>query len=754
MQISRLLAAVACAACALLLAGAPRSTNGSEEWRSRVSPVLQSLHDAPVGVSLAQGATGLPAGAAGARDAAGRVEVDVHHDCSSAPPLKALAAAGLSIGASAHLPPLCVVEGWVDPGALPDLAAVSSVTRITLPSYVRPHPEPAERSVAAAAAGASTSIDGNAISIMHADQFVAQAGGGGGGVLVGVQSEGVASLSTIQGRGELPSVDVLTSAAGGTPSDADEGTMLLEEVHAVAPDASLAFCDPQTFVEYTACLQQFVSAGATVMVDDILFLDQDPMSTGGTNVMALEQFLAQNPSVLLLTAAGNANGSYWEGDYTPVSAASQGVTSALTCGSQTDSYVNQVSGGASEILTITTSDPISVPVTFAWADPTGQNSSDFDLYWQSSNPQYSGCLSTTGSTDTVLTESIDLYPGDNTVYIATPDASLAGKFLKLWVGGDGLTALSVSTPGGYVTPQSFATGVVNVGAVNGSDDVGDTIEPFSSSGPITVVFPTPATLQAPTLVAPDGIMVDAAGTQFEDDLFPDGNFYGTSAAAPNAAAVAALIRGAFPELTPAEVLAALETGATQLGAVVPDSTFGYGRVDAMGALATFAAPTITSLTDVTIDASTSTTSDAQSFKVTGTGTLRFTVSSTNAALIPASVSAAGQPGVTVSPAGCGSSTLTCSLTVTAAPYQGGTATLTVSAVDGAGRSAPATIHVTVSNPQQAPPGQSTPPTAPPAAPAQGGGGALSLWDLLAIAAVAARRARGAAARRAMAPRPR
>src|SRR6185437_10085555 len=125
--------------------------------------------------------------------------------------------------------------------------------------------------------------DGNAITIMHADQFVAQAGGGGNNVLVGVQSQGIHSLSLIQGRGELPTnVRVFTNTAGGTASAADEGTALLEEIHAVAPNAALAFCEPQTFVEYTNCLQQFASAGATIMVDDIMFLDQDLMSSGGT----------------------------------------------------------------------------------------------------------------------------------------------------------------------------------------------------------------------------------------------------------------------------------------------------------------------------------------------------------------------------------------------------------------------------------------------------------------------------------------
>jgi hypothetical protein len=676
-------------------------------------------------------------------DERGRVEADVHYNCSSGAPTAALAAAGLSVHVATVLPPVCVVEGWIAPAALPSLSAVAAVTRVKLPSYVRQVPRPSQKSTAAAPA--TSAIDGNGLTIMHADQFIAQAGGGGGGVVVGVQSQGIASLSTIQGRHELPSVTVVTSAAGGANSQgADEGTALLEEVHAVAPNAGLAFCESQTFVEYTACLQQFVKAGASIMVDDFMFLDQDPMSSGGTDVQALSQFLAQNPNVALFTSAGNATGSYWEGLYTPVSVTSQTTPSPLSChgGSQVDNFVNQFAGGAAQILTTTSStSAISVPITLAWADPAGQNVSNFDLFWtNTTDPTKSGCLSAAGGTDTVITQSINLFPGNNVLTIATPDAAPAGKLLKLWVGGDGLTALSIATPGGLVSPQTFTPGVITVGAVNGSDGVGNKIEAFSGLGPITVVFPSPAEIQAPVLVAPDGINVDATGTYFASTLFPDGNFYGTSASAPNAAAVAALLRGAFPGLTVAQLVSALEAGATQLGASVPDGTFGYGRIDAMGALGTLAAPTMTALADVSIDASSTTTSGALPFTVSGTGALHFSVVSTNSTLVPASVAAAGSPGVAVSPANCGAATLACSLTVTAAPYQGGTATVTVSAVDGAGRSAPATVHVTVTNPQTAPPAPPSVTTSSNSGGGGGGGGSLSLWEILVAALLVLSRA--------------
>ena len=66
----------------------------------------------------------------------------------------------------------------------------------------------------------------------------------------------------------------------------DEGTALLEEVHAVAPQATLAFCGPQTFIDYTSCLTQLIAAGATILVDDMNFPPQDLMSSDGSELAA------------------------------------------------------------------------------------------------------------------------------------------------------------------------------------------------------------------------------------------------------------------------------------------------------------------------------------------------------------------------------------------------------------------------------------------------------------------------------------
>jgi hypothetical protein len=682
-------------------------------------------------------------------DAAGRIQLDVHFDCALAPPLTALAAAGMSATSTVKLGTLCVVEGWAPPMALSKLAATAGVTRLTAPAYVLPLRPRALRPVLHGPVrppverqGATIAIDQNGIAIMRTGQFIAQTGISGAGVTVGVESTGVSSLAIIQARSELPaSVKVLYPAGNTTPATADEGTMLLEMIYAVAPGAKLIFCGPTTFVDYTSCLSQLISAGASIVMDDTAFAGDGLMSQNNDQSSALAQIQSQNPAVMILSSAGNNDGTYWQGNYAPVSVATTTLP-PLSCPSGTgtpDAYVAAFGSASSETLTV--SEAATFPLLLAWADPPTQITSHFDVFWFAPGALTpTGCFSSVGATTDQVSQSVTLPPGAYTLVVASPDASTAGKFLKLWAGGDGLTMLSVSTSGGLVSPQAMAPGVLMVGAVNGSDGVGDAIEPFSSSGPLTVVYPASAQLQAPNLVAPDGIMVDAAGTYFESELFPDGNFYGTSAAVPNAAAVAALLRSAFPTLSVSQITTAVQSGATVLGAAAPNDVFGYGRVDALGALGTVPAPTMTALADATSSGSAS--SATQPFTVSGTGALHFAVSSSNTALVPNSIVTAGTPGVTVS-AGCGTSTLSCTLLVTPVLGQSGTATLTVSTLDGANRGAFAPLLFTATDPAPAPTGSggtgssagsgSSTSTASTASTGSGGGGALQGWALLWLA---------------------
>jgi subtilisin family serine protease len=135
----------------------------------------------------------------------------------------------------------------------------------------------------------------------------------------------------------------------------------------------------------------------------------------------------------------------------------------------------------------------------------------------------------------------------------------------------------------------------NTPAFSGSPSV---LEPFSSAGPTSILFDTvgnrlavPPFRPKPEIVAPDGTdttffcpgspsipsACDADGTGFP-------NFFGTSAAAPHAAAVAALLLQVVPTMTADTVYMLLEGTALDMGPPGFDFDSGFGLIQADRAL--------------------------------------------------------------------------------------------------------------------------------------------------------------------------
>lgn len=117
-----------------------------------------------------------------------------------------------------------------------------------------------------------------------------------------------------------------------------------------------------------------------------------------------------------------------------------------------------------------------------------------------------------------------------------------------------------------VTRPAVVDSVLAVGAVNVDTNE---LEAFSSRGP------TVEGVLKPELLAPDAVDTSAY----------DHPFYGTSAAAPHAAGVAALVVDASNgHLSAAELRSTLQRSAWQLHAAGPNNRTGYGLVDAEGAV--------------------------------------------------------------------------------------------------------------------------------------------------------------------------
>ena len=187
--------------------------------------------------------------------------------------------------------------------------------------------------------------------------------------------------------------------------------------------------------------------------------------------------------------------------------------------------------------------------------------------------------------------------GNPTEILAYTNVSLSTQILDLAIGNFNGSAASrsfdmfmicsgcIPLPGGlldkpihnYNTPCSSVPnnsdaggGVVSLGAIDAGDPGTNDIESFSSCGP------TNDGRIKPDAAAVDGVSVTGNGG------FPS-PFFGTSAAAPHAAGIAALLLDCNSNLTRTELHSALLDSAIDLGPTGPDNDFGAGRLHGVNA---------------------------------------------------------------------------------------------------------------------------------------------------------------------------
>ncbi len=207
--------------------------------------------------------------------------------------------------------------------------------------------------------------------------------------------------------------------------------------------------------------------------------------------------------------------------------------------------------------------PVSepAPIFVQWDDwPGSSNDYDIGLFNQS------GTNIVRASTDVQSgsqppTEFLGVLPRDGQTCMRIQNFSANGNAeFNIFTGA----ALEYSTAAQSITLPATNEELVTVGAMNSFHGV---LEPFSSRGP------TIDGRRKPDLVAPDNVTTTA--------LNP---FFGTSAAAPHTAGVAALLKDADPSLSPAQVKSTLmDTTSVDVTAGEPNSKSGTGLVDAENA---------------------------------------------------------------------------------------------------------------------------------------------------------------------------
>ncbi len=416
----------------------------------------------------------------------------------------------------------------------------------------------------------------------------------GTGVKIGVLSDGVTNLAASQARGDLGTVTVLPGQTGS----GDEGTAMLEIVHDLAPGAQLFFATAfNGIASFAQNIRDLRTAGCDIIIDDVFYFVETPFedgqpaptnTNGGVVIQAVNDVTAAG--ALFFSSAGNSGNlsdgtaGVWEGDFLD-----GGATAApLPAGGS----VHNFGGQNFDILTVATSNPINL----YWSDPLGGSNNDYDLFRLNSTGTTVKASSTnvqSGTQDPYeQISSGNAASGDRIVVVRKTGA--AGRFLHL---GSNRGLLSIATAGETHGHNSAADafGVAATPAVGPFPQAfssSNSIETFSSDGPRRVFFQangaaiTPGNFsstgglvrQKPDITAADGVSVTGVGG------FPS-PFFGTSAAAPHAGAIAALIKSANPALTRAQIRTILTNTAIDIEAPGVDRDAGAGIVMANAAVA-------------------------------------------------------------------------------------------------------------------------------------------------------------------------
>ncbi|WP_440950478.1 NosD domain-containing protein [Methanosphaerula subterraneus] len=399
--------------------------------------------------------------------------------------------------------------------------------------------------------------------ILRADQLRRNTGLSGQGVKVGVISTGVDHWQEAEASGNLPSsLHILSNSVGG-----DEGTAMLEIIHDIAPDADLYFYDTGTnTIAFNRAVDALAEAGCSVIVDDISWLGEPFFEDGSVATHIQEKLQTEN--LVYVTSAGNYAQKHYQGAFFDDGSGWQDF-SAGRSDSRKKIYLSIPPGG-------------SVRAVLQWDDKFGSSANDYDLYLTEQYP-FSGVTikrstnAQTGNADPVEWIS---YSNDRSYTVSAEldvnnYMNLAeSRTLELQVYTSSGTSISPDNlvSADSISGQAAVPDVLTIGALGAASP--NQLEPFSSRGPVTIVYPHHETRQKPDLCGIDGVTVTGSGG------FPS-RFYGTSAAAPHIAAIAALLWSSSPSLTPDQIRTALVDGAVDLGDPGRDMLYGSGRVDAV-----------------------------------------------------------------------------------------------------------------------------------------------------------------------------
>jgi hypothetical protein len=483
------------------------------------------------------------------------VAVDISGNVSDELVASITSAGGVAVDASA---PLGMIRASLPLGAVEAIASRDDVRSVEAAA-------PAKTNV-----GVLTS-QGN---VSHGANKVIQNGIDGRGVTVGVLSDSASPtcVASLIASGDLPVNTLVLSGQQGPSNGVDEGCAMMEILHDMAPGADLmfatAFNGVASFASNIVALQ---AAGARVIVDDVTYLNEGAFQDGPI-ARAVNQVTANG--AIYFSSAGNfgsltlGTAGVWEGDFLPNGPVAPPIAEAGT--------VHNF-GTVSSPQNFNRLAALTDFISLKWSDPLSASTDDYDLF----------ILNSTGTA--VKGFSVRAQTGTQDPYEFVPQGINCGlqtargycpavndrivvvlstgepRALRLdTVGGQLSIATSGSTFGHNAGESTVSTAATYWNsAKTGTQPFTGAANPneiFSSDGPRKIFFNpdgtaiTPGnllfstsgglTLQKPDISAADGVVTKTRGFN---------PFYGTSASAPHAAAIAALILSVQPTWTTEQV---------------------------------------------------------------------------------------------------------------------------------------------------------------------------------------------------------
>jgi len=454
-------------------------------------------------------------------------------------------------------------------------------------------------------------VTSEGVFVMGAD-LVPQTGLGSTVGILSNSFDHLGDASLDQANGDLPAAVNILDDSGNCGSIiipapcSDEGRAMAQLAHDVAPGAGIAFHTALGGqANFAQGIRDLAAAGSDIIADDIIYF-AEPMFQDGIVAQAIDDVVAGGAAYF--SAAGNSARASYESAFS---------------GSGEILYVDTLFGRVFRgELHDFNSDPsivdwkqgLTIPagatifVTLQWDQPSSAVSpgsgsqSDVDIYLSSGNAILASSIDDNVASGVPL--EILNYTNSSSVaqnvdlliaHFSGPESTLM-KYVMF--GGLNVT-IEYATNSGTTYGHANAAGAEAVGATfyqqTPQYDPGlsqPILEWFSSAGGVPILFnrngqplPTPEIRQKPGIVGPDGanttFFVVDSGTDPDD--WP--NFFGTSAATPHAAGVAALMREANPAATPADIYSALEATALDMNDPGFDFDSGYGFISAPDAVA-------------------------------------------------------------------------------------------------------------------------------------------------------------------------